>query len=90
MLNVKKPRQFVLTMQVYLLPDENRCFDCESHLRKEIRPYFCSGARFYCSVCGVLLMSLEIEPSAEEVQRSKSKRSDYKTHTKPQDIEVVA
>ena len=77
-------------MTVYRLSPDNRCLDCESHLRKGMKPYFCSGARFYCSVCGVLLMSLEIKPSAEEVEQSKSKRSDYRTHTKPQDVEVVA
>ena len=77
-------------MEAYLIPEENRCLDCESQLHKGMKPYFCSGARFYCSVCGVLLMSLEIEPSAEEVEQSKSKRSDYRTHTKPQDVEVVA
>ena len=71
------------------LPSGHRCLDFESQHSSLFRPYFFDGPSIFCSACGEMLMTLEIDECLHEGVSVQSKQLGAARNRKALETEVV-
>ena len=76
-------------MKCFNLPFGHRCLGSESQHSNLFRPYFFSGPSIFCSTCGEMLMTLEIDECLHEIVSVPSKQLGAARNRKALETEVV-
>ena len=76
-------------MRWFNLPFGHQCLDFESQHSNLFGPYFFSGSSIFCSTCGEMLMTLEIDECLHERVSVPSKQLGAARNRKPLETEVI-